>query len=199
MTAAARKNGREERKGAKRRRERERESERKNSYVCIGVYRKTEGRRKKNSRKRSGASAEQKGTKLISEALTNYFLRKGVGYLQLSTRSLPARSPVCPSVRCSISLPLRGSRSNPLPPPSFVNQLVGWANTLMKKNINRPDTGRPLLKGGGAAAAAGAGGRDKGGGGNVSAKGGRQKFQIHPFEHRRHVKGNTRRGALAPL
>lgn len=32
---------------------------------------------------------EQKGTKLISEALTNYFLRKGVGYLQLSTRFPP--------------------------------------------------------------------------------------------------------------
>lgn len=58
-------------------------------YVCIGAYRKTEERRKKNSRKRSGALAEQKGTKLISEALTNYFLRKGVGYLQLSTRSPP--------------------------------------------------------------------------------------------------------------
>lgn len=58
-------------------------------YVCIGAYRKTEERRKKNSRKRSGALAEQKGTKLISEALTNYFLRKGVGYLQLSTHSLP--------------------------------------------------------------------------------------------------------------
>lgn len=58
-------------------------------YVCIGAYRKTEERRKKNSRKRSGALAEQKGTKLISEALTNYFLRKGVGYLQLSTHSPP--------------------------------------------------------------------------------------------------------------
>jgi len=57
--------------------------------VCIGAYRKTEERRKKNSRKRSGALAEQKGTKLISEALTNYFLRKGVGYLQLSTRCPP--------------------------------------------------------------------------------------------------------------
>lgn len=59
------------------------------SYVCIGTYRKTEERRKKNSRKRSGALVEQKGTKLISEALTNYFLRKGVGYLQLSTRFPP--------------------------------------------------------------------------------------------------------------
>lgn len=63
--------------------------ERDSGYVCIGAYRKTEERRKKNSRKRSGALAEQKGTKLISEALTNYFLRKGVGYLQLSTRSPP--------------------------------------------------------------------------------------------------------------
>lgn len=64
------------------------------SYVCIGAYRKTEERRKKNSRKRSGALAEQKGTKLISEALTNYFLRKGVGYLQLSTRSPPLTPPL---------------------------------------------------------------------------------------------------------
>lgn len=31
----------------------------------------------------------KKGTKLISEALTNYFLRKGVGYLQLSLDPSP--------------------------------------------------------------------------------------------------------------
>jgi len=59
---------------------------------CVGVHRKTERRRKKNSRKTSGALAKQKGTELISEALTNYFLRKGVGYLQLSTHP-PLRPP----------------------------------------------------------------------------------------------------------
>lgn len=78
--------------------------------MCIGAYRKTEKRRKKNSRKRSGALAEQKGTKLISEALTNYFLRKGVGYLQLSARSprhLPLPSPPHP---LALSLWLRGGR-----------------------------------------------------------------------------------------
>jgi len=97
--------------------------------VCIGAYRKTEERRKKNSRKRSGALAEQKETKLISEALTNYFLRKGVGYLQLSTRSPPLTP----------SLYLFASEAAAPPPPSssslsFVNQL-DRTNTLMKKNI----------------------------------------------------------------
>lgn len=66
---------------------------RESSYGCMGAYGKTEERRKKNRRKRSGALVEQKGTKLISEALTNYFLRKGVGYLQLSTRPPPPFSP----------------------------------------------------------------------------------------------------------
>lgn len=95
-------------------------------YVCIGAYRKTEERRKKNSRKRSGALAEQKGTKLISEALTNYFLRKGVGYLQLSTRSPPPTpSPLSLCFRGPCTLPRPPSL---LRPPSFVNQLVDRAN-----------------------------------------------------------------------
>lgn len=141
--------------------------------MCIGAYRKTEERRKKNSRKRSDALAEQKGTKLISEALTNYFLRKGVGYLQLSTRRSPPLSP---------SLYLFASEAaNPPPPPSFVNQLVDRANTLMKKNINQADTG------------------GRGGRGSIAGrrweryriKSGRQKFRIHPLKHRWHVKGNT--------
>jgi len=59
---------------------------------CVGVHRKTEERRKKNSRKTSGASARQKGTELISEALTNYFLRRGVSV----TFNFP---PTRPSVR----------------------------------------------------------------------------------------------------
>lgn len=126
-----------------------RRKEGKSGYVCIGAYRKTEERRKKNSRKRSDALAEQKGTKLISEALTNYFLRKGVGYLQLSTRRSPPLSP---------SLYLFASEAaNPPPPPSFVNQLVDRANTLMKKNINQADAGgRREGEGGGEAAAAAA-------------------------------------------
>lgn len=83
-----------------------------NSCGCVGAYGKTEERRKKNSRKRSGALVEQKGTKLISEALTNYFLRKGVGYLQLSTRP-PPHFPLL-----SISLPRRPLTLLRPPPPS---------------------------------------------------------------------------------
>lgn len=64
--------------------------------------------------------AEQKGTKLISEALTNYFLRKGVGYLQLSTR-FPA--PLAPSLYLFASeaaAPPFLSLSSPQPPPADV-------------------------------------------------------------------------------
>lgn len=45
--------------------------------------------------KRATRRTEQKRTKLISEALTNYFLRKGVGYLRLNP--FPAASPRRPS------------------------------------------------------------------------------------------------------
>ena len=67
--ARAERKGRNGREGE---RERERERERASGWL--------------RCRKRSSTLTEQKGTKLISEALTNYFLRKGVGYLQLSPR-----------------------------------------------------------------------------------------------------------------
>lgn len=86
------------------------------SYGCMGAYGKTEERRKKNSRKRSGALVEQKGTKLISEALTNYFLRKGVGYLQLSTRPPTPFSPSLYLFACEAA--------NPPPPPPLSTPVV---------------------------------------------------------------------------
>lgn len=62
--------------------------------VCVCMEREIDRREKKEAsgwcRKRSNTfSPSKKGTKLISEALTNYFLRKGVGYLQLSLDPSP--------------------------------------------------------------------------------------------------------------
>lgn len=57
---------------------------------CGEVWlREQEAGGERGEKRSSPRRARRKGTKLISEALTNYFLRKGVGYLQLSFTRWP--------------------------------------------------------------------------------------------------------------
>lgn len=112
-------------------------------YVCMCREKKAAEERKRASgwwrcRKRSSTLAKQKGTKLISEALTNYFLRKGVGYLQLSPiRHDPFR--VLPSSLFWLKVlqPSRTPHGSLSDPPLGETRRTSTSNgTLTKKNLN---------------------------------------------------------------